>query len=31
MKARCAAESGTDALLGAAWLRLYRTLGVTDE
>ena len=31
MKARCAAEPAADAPLGAAWLRLYRTLGVTEE
>src|SRR5580700_4223511 len=32
MKACCADESGADdGLLGAAWLRLYRTLGATEE
>ena len=31
MNACCADECGADAVLGAGWLRLYRTLGVTDE
>ena len=31
MKACCADECGADAVLGAGWLRLYRTLGATEE